>query len=93
MPAGHWTLSTTSSPMVDASVFRTHVDLGVARGPRTHGNRRATHKPGMIASDHGTDFTCNAMLVWCKDADIDWHFIAPGKPMQNGYARKSQLLE
>ncbi|BAR54370.1 putative transposase [Bradyrhizobium diazoefficiens] len=42
-------------------------------------------KPGMIASDHGTEFTCNAMLAWCKDAAIDWHFIAPGKPMQNGF--------
>lgn len=42
-------------------------------------------KPGMIVSDHGTEFTCNAMLAWCKDAGIDWHFIAPGKPMQNGF--------
>jgi len=41
-------------------------------------------KPGMIVSDHGTEFTCNAMLVWSKDTAIDWHFIAPGKPMQNG---------
>jgi transposase InsO family protein len=42
-------------------------------------------KPGMIVSDNGTEFTCNAMLAWCKDNQIDWHFIAPGKPMQNGF--------
>lgn len=42
-------------------------------------------KPGLIVSDHGTEFTCNAMLAWCKDTAIDWHFIAPGKPMQNGF--------
>ncbi len=42
-------------------------------------------KPGMIVSDHGTEFTCNAILAWCKDAAIDWHLIAPGKPMQNGF--------
>jgi putative transposase len=42
-------------------------------------------KPGMIASDHGTEYTCNAMLAWCRDNGIDWHFIAPGKPMQNGF--------
>jgi putative transposase len=42
-------------------------------------------KPGLIVSDHGTEFTCNAMLAWCRDAAIDWHFIAPGKPMQNGF--------
>ncbi len=42
-------------------------------------------KPGMIVSDHGTEYTCNAMLAWCRDNDVDWHFIAPGKPMQNGF--------
>jgi transposase InsO family protein len=39
----------------------------------------------MIVSDHGTEFTCNAVLAWSKDTVIDWHFIAPGKPMQNGF--------
>jgi len=42
-------------------------------------------KPGMIVSDNGTELTANAILVWCKDHKIDWHYIAPGKPMQNGY--------
>jgi transposase InsO family protein len=42
-------------------------------------------KPAAIVSDHGTEFTCNAMLAWSKDTVIDWHFIAPGKPMQNGF--------
>jgi transposase InsO family protein len=42
-------------------------------------------KPGMIISDNGTEYTCNAMLAWCRDNAIDWHFIAPGKPMQNGF--------
>ncbi|MEY9168877.1 hypothetical protein ACVII1_000206 [Bradyrhizobium elkanii] len=34
-------------------------------------------KPGSIVSDNGTEFTCNAMLAWCKETGIDWHFIAP----------------
>ena len=42
-------------------------------------------KPGMIVSDHGTEFTSNAMLAWMQDNQITWHFIAPGKPMQNGF--------
>ena len=42
-------------------------------------------KPGMIVFDHGTEYTCNAMLAWCRDNAVDWHFIAPGKPMQNGF--------
>jgi putative transposase len=42
-------------------------------------------RPGSIVSDNGTEFTCNAMLTWCKDNAIDWHFIAPGKPIQNAF--------
>src|SRR5271165_4590500 len=42
-------------------------------------------KPGMIVSDNGTEFTSNAMLAWAEEHNICWHFIAPGKPMQNGF--------
>ncbi len=41
-------------------------------------------RPALIVSDHGTEFTSNAMLAWAEEARVDWHFIAPGKPMQNG---------
>lgn len=46
-------------------------------------------RPGMIVSDHCTEYTCNVMLAWCRDNKIDWHFIAPGKPMQNGFVESS----
>ena len=42
-------------------------------------------KPGMIVSDNGTELTSNAVLAWCGEIGIEWHYIAPGKPMQNGY--------
>jgi transposase InsO family protein len=42
-------------------------------------------KPSMIVSDHGTEFTSNAILGWATDHRVEWHFIAPGKPMQNGF--------
>ena len=42
-------------------------------------------KPDMIVSDHGTEFTSNAILGWAEAHRIAWHYIAPGKPMQNGY--------
>jgi len=42
-------------------------------------------KPKMIVSDNGTELTCNAMLKWTIENGIDWHYIAPGKPMQNGF--------
>ena len=54
----------------------------VARELTTLIERRG--KPGLIVSDHGTEFTSNAMLAWSEDAGVPWHFIAPGKPMQNG---------
>lgn len=25
------------------------------------------------------------MLAWSGDAGVEWHYIAPGKPMQNGF--------
>jgi putative transposase len=42
-------------------------------------------KPQTIVSDNGTEFTSNAILRWSKQHQIEWHYIAPGKPMQNGY--------
>jgi putative transposase len=41
--------------------------------------------PRMIVSDNGTEFTSNAILAWQEQCGIEWHYIAPGKPMQNGF--------
>jgi putative transposase len=41
--------------------------------------------PGMIVSDNGTELTSNAILVWQQERGVEWHYIAPGKPMQNGF--------
>jgi transposase InsO family protein len=27
----------------------------------------------------------NAILAWSKDHRVEWHYIAPGKPMHYGY--------
>jgi putative transposase len=42
-------------------------------------------KTGMIVSDNGTELTSNAILKWCAEHKIEWHYVAPGKPMQNGF--------
>ena len=42
-------------------------------------------KPHTIVSDNGTEMTSNALLKWQGDTGINWHYIAPGKPMQNGF--------
>ncbi len=42
-------------------------------------------RPCMIVSDNGTELTSNAILKWQHDVQVEWHYIAPGKPMQNGF--------
>jgi putative transposase len=39
----------------------------------------------MIVSDNGSEFTSNAILAWADKAKVEWHYIAPGKPMQNAF--------
>ena len=43
-------------------------------------------KPKMIVSDNGTELTSNAILRWAGDHKVAWHYIAPGKPVQNAFA-------
>ena len=40
--------------------------------------------PCMVVSDNGTGLTSNAILKWQEGRKVEWHYIAPGKPMQNG---------
>lgn len=42
-------------------------------------------KPHCIISDNGTELTSRAVLQWAQDHRIEWHYIAPGKPQQNGF--------
>lgn len=41
--------------------------------------------PCKVVNDNGTELTSNADLKWQKDRKVDWHYIAPGKPTQNGF--------
>ena len=42
-------------------------------------------KPKMIVSDDGSEFTSNAILQWTDRTKVEWHYIAPGKPIQNAF--------
>jgi putative transposase len=42
-------------------------------------------RPATIVSDNGTELTSMAVLKWCQQTGVEWHYIAPGKPMQNGF--------
>ena len=39
--------------------------------------------PCMLVSDDGTELTSNAILAWQQEHAVEWHYIAPDKPMQN----------
>jgi len=54
-------------------------------------------KPGMIVSDNSTELTSNAILTFAAAHRIEWHYIAQGTPMQNGFVesfngRRDELL-
>jgi transposase InsO family protein len=38
----------------------------------------------------GSELTSNAILAWADAARVEWHYIAPGKPMQNGFIERTQ---
>ena len=42
-------------------------------------------RPKTIVSDNGTELTSMAILKWCQDTGVGWHYIAPGKPTQNAF--------
>ena len=44
-------------------------------------------KPRMIVSDNGTELTSTAILCFADDHKIAWHYIAPGKPVQNAFVQ------
>src|SRR5215472_15376283 len=41
--------------------------------------------PVMIVSDNGTELTSLAILRWSQERQIEWHYITPGKPIQNAF--------
>ncbi|WP_411974053.1 hypothetical protein [Sphingobium sp. 3R8] len=38
-----------------------------------------------MVGDNGTELTSSAILSWSQERLIEWHYIAPGKPMQMVY--------
>ena len=42
-------------------------------------------KQAESASDNGSELTSNAILTWADRRQVEWHYIAPGKPAQNAF--------
>lgn len=55
--------------------------VGMRAGLPDQLNRQATNH----CFDNGTEMTSHAILKWYQETGIEWHYIAPGKPMQNGF--------
>lgn len=55
----------------------------VAREVDTIAARRGY--PATVVSDNGTELTSTAILNWCQERKVGWHYIAPGKPQQNAF--------
>ena len=42
-------------------------------------------RPALCVSDNGTELTSRAILRWSQERQVEWHYIAPGKPQQNAF--------
>jgi len=47
-------------------------------------------RPGVIVSDNSTEFTSTAVPAFSQDLELDWRYIAPGKPTRNAFAESFQ---
>ena len=65
--------------VVDTSVS------GLRVGRELHRITSIRGHPEMIVSDNGTELTSLAILRWQEDCGVLWHYIALGKPQQNGF--------
>jgi len=75
----HVTLTTPLALICDTSLSGERVARELDALIRIYG------KPAMIVSDNGTELTSRAILRWQQEAGVEWHYIAPGKPQQNGF--------
>ena len=49
-------------------------------------------RPLLMVSDNGTELTSTAILRWCQERGVEWHYIAPGKPTQNAFQADPERL-
>ncbi|MFN4136656.1 MAG: transposase family protein, partial [Novosphingobium sp.] len=72
-------------PMICSSVKRLFLIRPLLRARQTLHQIEGASGGQVIVSDNGTELTSNAVLAWVAQIGVEWHYIAPGKPMQNGY--------
>ena len=45
----------------------------------------ACGRPKTVVSDNGSELTATIMLRWQQETNVAWHYIQPGKPIQNAF--------
>ena len=68
--------------VVDASLLRQRVARELDRIAEMRGC------PCIVVSDNATGLTSKAIPKWQEDRAVEWHSIAPGKPMQTGFVER-----
>ena len=41
--------------------------------------------PKAIVSDNDPEFTSKAVLLWAEERGVSWHYIRPGRPVENAF--------
>lgn len=48
-------------------------------------SRPVTQRSSLFPVCYGTELVSQAILGFCEETAIEWHYIAPGKPTQNAF--------
>ena len=64
---------------------RRNQHLGCKGGAGTRCVGQDLRQPAFIVSDNSTEFTSKAIRNWASENGVEWHYIDPGKPQQNGH--------
>ena len=70
-------------------MYRRYLAVGPARRSRAERHRRTSRAAVHGGQRQRTELTSHAVLAWCQDTGVEWHYIAPGKPQQNGFVESS----
>lgn len=78
---GAWSMTPALIPSADGQYV-----VSGARVARERTMLINTHgKPYTVLSDNGTALASSAILHWLQERRVEWYYIAPGKPMPNGF--------
>jgi len=75
-----------SEERIIAIVKEAEASLSASELCRRRGISECHGRLCMVVSDNDTEFTSRAILSGAQNLNVEWHYIAPGQPMQNAFA-------